>query len=118
MNGFPAAATGVSTSPPTAKQLIQFTSRFVNEYACFGDGLSWGPNRVNRVVVKFHNKFPAGSWLMFWRYLAWHISDIADGKIARRAQADLYRFISYADPTGETAVRNAGKAITRQEKKG
>ena len=91
---------------------MQFTRGFVNDYDCFGDGLNWGPNRVNRVVVRFHKKFPNGSWLMFWGYLAWHISDVADGKIGRRAQADLYRFISYADPTGDTAVRRVMQTLS------
>lgn len=101
--GFPAAATGVSASPPTTAELIAFTHRFVNHYACF-DGLAWGPNRINRLVVAFNRKFPRGSWVMFWAYLAWQISDVADRKIAHRACRDLYRWISYADPTGDEAV--------------
>lgn len=49
---------------------------------------------------------------MFWGYLAWHISDVADSKIARRAQTDLYRAISYADPTGDSAVRRVMRQFT------
>lgn len=111
MTGFPAAATGVSASPPSTSELITFTNGFVNHYGCFGDGLRWGPNKVSRVVLRFTQKFPQGSWVMFWGYLAWHISDVADGKIARRAQADLYRAISYADPTGDTAVRRVMRML-------
>ena len=61
---------------------------------------------MNRVVVKFRTRFPMGSWLMFWGFLAWEISDSANRKIAVRAVADLQKCIDYADPTGETAVRN------------
>lgn len=106
LNGFAAAVTGVSASPPSAQELAAFTSRFVNQYQCFDTGLCWGPNKVNRVVVKFRTRFPMGSWLMFWGFLAWEISDSANRKIAVRAVADLQKCIDYADPTGETAVRN------------
>lgn len=103
--GFPAAATGVSTSPPSQKELLSFTRAFVSGFRCH-DALPWGPNKVNKVVSRFCRKFPAGSWVMFWGYLAWQISDAADRKIAHRACRDLHRFISYADPTGDEAVNN------------
>lgn len=105
-SSFAAAATGVSTSPPTIRELAEFCYRFANEYRCLDGGLRWGPNKVNKMVVKFHTAFPRGSWHTFWAYLAWQISDTADSKIARRAAEDLQKFIDYADPTGEAAVRN------------
>lgn len=109
LTGFPAAATGVSTSPPSQKELLSFTKDFISGFRCH-DALSWGPNKINKVVGRFCNKFPAGSWVMFWGYLAWQISDVADRKIAHRACTDLQRFISYADPTGDDAVRNVMRA--------
>ena len=111
VTGFPAAATGLSTRPPTQKELVSFTRDFVSGYRC-DDSLNWGPHKVLNVVLRFHGKFPNGSWVMYWGYLAWHISDICNSKIARRAAADLYRFIDYADPTGETAVNN----VTRERR--
>lgn len=112
LTGFPAAATGVSASPPSKEELIQFTSGFVNGYRCDDDGLSWGRNKIVRVVLRFHDKFPHGSWVMFWSYLAWHISDVCDSKVARRMRADLYTCITYVDPTGNTAVRNVMRTFT------
>jgi hypothetical protein len=112
VKGFPAAATGVSASPPTTAELTAFTRRFVNQYSPDDHGLGWNPNKVARVCVAFNRAFPHGSWLMFWGYLAWHISDAADHKIAARACRDLQKFIDYADPTGDTAVRNVMRRLT------
>lgn len=102
--GFPAAATGLSTHPPSQRELLKFTKDFLNGFRCH-DSLAWGPHKINNTVDRFCKKFPAGSWVMFWSYLAWQISDVADRKIAHRARQDLQRFISYADPTGDEAVR-------------
>lgn len=107
-----AAATGVSTSPPSQSELLRFTREFVNNYAC-DEGLGWGANTTNRVVDRFCRKFPHGSWVMFWGYLAWRISDICDSKVARRARADLHTYITYADPTGNAAVRNVLRSVKR-----
>lgn len=105
LTGFPAAATGLSTCPPSQKELLKFTKDFLCGFRCH-EALAWGPNKINTVVDRFCKKFPRGSWVMFWGFLAWQISDVADSKIAHRASADLQRFISYADPTGDMAVRN------------
>lgn len=112
LTAFAAAATGFSAGPPTTFELNQFTTRFVNEYSNDGHGLGWPPSRIKKRVGKFHKKFPNGSWVLFWQFLAWEISDIADRKIARRAVADLQTFITYADPTGNTAVRNVMRTLT------
>lgn len=112
LTGFPAAATGVSTSPPSQRELLKFTRDFVNGYACDDDGLRWSANTTNRVVDRFCRRFPQGSWVMFWSYLAWHISDVCDSKVARRMRADLYTCITYVDPTGNTAVRNVMRTLS------
>lgn len=111
VTGFPAAATGLSTRPPSQKELLKFARDFVNGFRCH-DGLNWGPGKINKVVDRFCKKFPHGSWVMFWSYLAWHISDVCDSKVSRRMRADLYTYITYVDPTGNTAVRNVMRTLT------
>lgn len=114
LEGFAAAAaTGLSTCPsPSVKELIAFTRKFVNEYSDDG-GLNWPPHRIKKRVLKFHDRFPGGGWLLFWQFLAWEISDTADSKIAARACRDLQKFIDYADPTGDTAVRRVMRELSR-----
>lgn len=105
LGGFAAAATGLSTRPPTKRELLSFTKDFAGGYRCRG-GLNWGPSRVLNTVLEFQRKFPQGSWLLFWRFLAVKVGQIADHHVRVKALDDLYRWITYADPTGETAVNN------------
>lgn len=101
MNPFAAAATGLSTRPPSKNELLSFTRRFVT-----GQMLPWGPAKVLKVVLRFQQNFPNGSWLMYWNFLGGEIAKIADRRAACRAVKDLHKFISYLDPTGDEAVRN------------
>jgi hypothetical protein len=109
LTAFATAAAGVSTSPPQTKELLAFVREFVAHYE-----LPWGANRHNRIVVKFTQHFSAGSWLMFWHHLHNEINSSADRAIAARALRDLHTVITYADPTGEQAVRNIMRGLHTQ----
>ncbi|MGZ4516402.1 MAG: hypothetical protein ACXVXN_00545 [Mycobacteriaceae bacterium] len=66
-------------------------------------GVDYGPNKINRLVVTFANRVERNGFA-FFDFLANSVQ--LDSAARRRALAnpDVQRVISYADPTGETAV--------------
>lgn len=68
-------------------------------------GCTWGPNRINRLVTRFVERVE-GSGVEFFDFLTNAVALTAEERRAARANPDVARAISHADPTGETAVNN------------
>jgi hypothetical protein len=99
----PAAAaqsvTGVSTSPEEMKRRARDELRAA--------GIDMGLNKVNRLFVQFRASDPLGDLDEFLLFIVKTVQTKAGQKrAARLSNPDNVRVISYADPTGEQAVRN------------
>lgn len=91
---------GVSTSP-SCEQLKSLARLVLSNI-----GANFGANRVNRLVTRFVRAMPnAGAWT-FLLYLTNAVQMSAEQRRAVLRDPEIARVISYADPTGETAVNN------------
>lgn len=72
-------------------------------------GIEYGPNRVNRLVVDFMTRVERNGFA-FFGCLANRVQLTAEQRRRALADPDLVRVLSYADPTGETAVRHVMRA--------
>ena len=71
-------------------------------------GFEVGPHKINRLVVTFKSRVERNGF-GFFDFLA-NSMQLDDGQRRRAlANPDVSRAIFYADPTGETAVRNVMK---------
>lgn len=68
-------------------------------------GIEWGPNKVNRHVVRYLEQV-APKGVGFFDHTVNVLALSVDRRRGLLADPSLARVISYADPTGETAVRN------------
>jgi hypothetical protein len=76
-------------------------------------GIDFGPSKINRKFVEFRKRQPGGDLTAFLRFLADSILTSAERKRTRwLLDSDNTRVVSYADPTGEHAVKN----ILRQQR--
>lgn len=70
-----------------------------------GCGYPMGSSKVRRIVRRFEVAAAPNGWALF-DYIATAIQLDADQRRTALAMPDVARAISYADPTGETAVGN------------
>lgn len=70
-----------------------------------GCGYEMGPNKVSRLVRRFETRVVHNGW-DFFDFLANAVLLDADQRRQALRDPDIVRAISYADPTGETAVKN------------
>ena len=68
-------------------------------------GFEYGPHKINRLCVTFAKRVERNGFA-FFDFLANAVQLDAQQRRAALANPDIARVISYADPTGETAVRN------------
>ncbi|AMS02787.1 hypothetical protein SEA_YEEZY_42 [Gordonia phage Yeezy] len=68
-------------------------------------GVDYGPNRINRLCVRFVNRIQ-GNGFDFFDFLANQVELTAQQRRSALANPDVQRVIAYADPTGETATNN------------
>lgn len=72
-------------------------------------GMTLGPRKVHRIVRTFEARVAHNGW-SFFDFLATSIQLDADRRVQLLNDPDVQRVIAYADPTGETAVRNVIRA--------
>ena len=89
-----------------AEHLIRVAEVIVNN--C---GASWGHSKLSRVVRRYVYEND-GHGMSFFYYLAHMLRLNAERQRELLNRPDVARAISYADPTGETAVRNVMRAGT------
>lgn len=105
----PSPRIGVSTSPPTLAELKRFGHLVLQNVG----GNRFGMNRLNRAAVDFHAKLPRGTFWQFFLYLSNEVFELSERQHRRLlANPNIYRHISYADPTGEQAAHNADRRTT------
>lgn len=93
------AAPGVTTSPDLEALKAAASTVLWN---C---GIAYGPNKINRLAVTFASRVERNGFA-FFDFLANAVQLDADQRRRALANPDIARAISYADPTGETAVNN------------
>lgn len=93
------ASSGVTASPELEQH--KSLARLILSNA----GIDYGPNRINRLVVRFAGRVERNGWA-FLDYIANVVQLDAQTKARLLADPDIARAISYADPTGEQAVHN------------
>lgn len=95
---------GVTTSPSQAEMIK--AARLILDNC----GIAFGQNRIVRLVLEFKRRAPQGSGSTFFSYLAAKVQLSAAQQRDALRNPDIARCISYADPTGETAVNNVLQA--------
>lgn len=95
-----AARPGVATSP-TKDELIRGARLILDN--C---GIMLGNNKIVRLVLRFLDRAPNGSGHMFFLFLTNAVQMSVEQKRSAAMNPDVIRWISYNDPTGETAVGN------------
>ena len=75
-------------------------------------GLALSPSKVRRLVQTFERRVERNGF-SFLDFLANAVQLTAEQRRRAVADPDVCRAIAYADPTGETAVRNVMKAGAR-----
>jgi hypothetical protein len=101
-------STGGSTS---AEPTRQTTDQWVNlaHMILQNAGVHMGGSKVSRLVRQFEHTVARNGW-SFLDYIGNAIQLTAQQRVDAMNNPDIARVISYADPTGETAVNN----ITRK----
>jgi hypothetical protein len=69
-------------------------------------GIAFSQNKIVRLVLRFIDWAPNSSGDIFFSYLASEVQLSEAQKRNALANPDIARAISYADPTGESAVNN------------
>jgi hypothetical protein len=72
-------------------------------------GIEFGTRKIFRLVDSFVERAPYASGDVFFQYLASSVQLSEAQKRSALANPDIARAISYADPTGESAVNNVMK---------
>jgi hypothetical protein len=91
------------TASPSMDDLKSFAHTvFTN----IGVGDDYGPNKVNKLVTRFARAMPNANGWAFFLYLANAVQMTADEQRAVLLDPDIAPFITYADPTGETATHH------------
>lgn len=75
-------------------------------------GIDFGPHKINRLCVRFVEQVQ-GNGFAFFDFLANAIQMSAEQRRRALADPDVSRAIAYADPTGETAIRNVMRGGSR-----
>jgi len=83
-------------------------NRMVNAARAIFDscGLGFSENKISRIVRRFIAWSPTAGGDAFFAYLANEVQMSESQKRTALANPDIAQAISYADPTGETAVGN------------
>ncbi|MCV7208335.1 hypothetical protein H7J75_06655 [Mycolicibacterium canariasense] len=68
-------------------------------------GVTMSPSKVSRLVRQFEARVARNGWTLF-EFIANAVSLSADQRRQALAHPDIVCVLSYADPTGETAVNN------------
>ena len=89
------------TTSPSITQLVS-AGRLILDNC----GIDFSTNKLSRLVRNFVDRAPNGSGSMFFQYLTSAVQMSEADKRAALCNPDVARAISYADPTGETAVNN------------
>jgi hypothetical protein len=105
-------------SPPTANAVERMggtvsllQSQMVNAARLIFDncGVHCSENKLSRMVRRFINFAPNAGGAAFFAFLVGEVQLSESQKRMALANPDVARAISYADPTGETAVNNVLK---------
>lgn len=102
----PAAVAAPQTSGgTTGAEANGQTERLIRAASSILDGCGYemGPRKVHRLVRKFEARVARNGW-QFFDFLANAVLMDADTRRRALLNPDIARAISYADPTGETAV--------------
>lgn len=100
--------TGGTTSP-TKNDLVNAARLILDN--C---GIAFSTNKIVRLVVKFKERMPHANGHMFFQYLTNAVQMTHEQKRRALEDPDIARAISYADPTGETAVANVMHSARRR----
>lgn len=68
-------------------------------------GIEYGPNKINRLCTRFAERVERNGFA-FFTFIANAVHLSAEQRRGALADPDIARVISWADPTGETAVNN------------
>jgi hypothetical protein len=98
---------GGSTAP-SKSELINAAHLILDNCA-----ITFGARRINRMVEHFKARAPRADGHVFFQYLANAVQMTAAEQRRALLNPDIARAISYADPTGETAVNNVLRAVRR-----
>lgn len=111
MTSPPGIARTTSTTPSIDFSDIEAlkTTAFTITRNC---GLAWGPNKVNKLCVRFVDRIK-GNGFDFFEFIANQVELTSEQRRRALSDPDIQRVIAYADPTGETAVNN----ITRGDRR-
>lgn len=89
---------GGSTSPST-NELVNAARLILDN--C---GIAFSTNKIVRLVIRFNRTMPNANGYAFFLYLTNAVQMSSEQQRAALNNPDIVRVISYADPTGETAV--------------
>jgi hypothetical protein len=100
----PLARPGVSASPSlTVQELKDFACLVLDNIGI--SPLRYGVNRINKIAVRYQARAPHGTFELFFLYLSDHVFEMTAAQRQRAlSNPDIYRRISYSDPTGEDVV--------------
>lgn len=76
-------------------------------------GIQFGTRKIFRLVDSFVERAPNAGGHVFFQYIANAVQLSAGQRQAALINSDIARAISYADPTGETAVNNVMQSGVR-----
>lgn len=93
------------TTSPSVPELKAFAGLVLNNIG--SSPVRYGINRLHRVTAQFHDRMPNGTFWAFFLHLSYSVCQLSDASRERlMADPEIGSFISYADPTGEQAVKN------------
>lgn len=98
----PAAATRMSGTASLGTNELASAARVILDNC----GITVSQNKIVRLVLKFRERAPHANGYAFFLYLTNAVQMSAAQKRTALLNADVAKFITYADPTGETAVNN------------
>lgn len=104
----PAATAAPQTSGGTkCAEAKGQTERLINDAHVILDGVGYpmGPNKVSRLVRRYQTTVARNGWTLF-DFISSAIQLDAEQRRRAMLHPDIARVIAYADPTGESAVRN------------
>ncbi len=103
------AATGFGGSATPTKNELITAARVILDNC----GITFSNSRIYRLVIDFKAKYPMASGLLFFQWLASKVQMSQEQQRNALRNPDITRAISYADPTGETAVKNVMRGTGR-----
>lgn len=93
------------TTSPSVPELKTFAGLVLDNIG--SSPVRYGLNRLHRVAAQFHDRMPHGTFWAFFLHLSYSVCQLSDASRERlMSDPEIGSFISYADPTGEQAVKN------------